>query len=117
MVLADDHEIFREGLKAFLRGQNIANVIGEASNGKEFLELLKNVKPDLVIMDIHMPVMDGLEATCQAMKKYPELKIIAYTMFDEPIYRVLMESYGVKRFLKKASGIEDLERAIRELTN
>jgi YesN/AraC family two-component response regulator len=77
LIIVDDHLIFRQGLKAILKTQCIANVIGEASNGKEFMDLLSHQSPDLVIMDIDMPHMNGMEATQKAMALFPDLKIIA----------------------------------------
>ena len=77
IIIVDDHQIFRQGIKSIITLENIANVIGEATNGEEFLHLLTYLKPDLVLLDIDMPTMNGLEATEKALKMMPDLKIIA----------------------------------------
>ncbi len=87
-------------------------VIGEASNGKEFLELLKTTLPDLVLMDIAMPEMDGLEATKKALDLYPELKIVALSSYGDEIYYRQMIEQGVQGFITKSSNKEELEFAI-----
>jgi len=86
VIIVEDHTIFREGLKKVLSEIPDVELIGEAENGQVFLELLKKVSPDIVLMDIKMPVMDGLETTDQALKLYPDLKIIILSMFGEEEY-------------------------------
>lgn len=117
LIIVDDHLIFRQGLKAILKTQNIANVIGEASNGKEFMDLLSNHSPDLVIMDIDMPHMNGMEATQKAMALFPDLKIIALSMFSDEEYCYKMIDLGVKGFILKSSGISEIELAIPDVMN
>ena len=112
IILVDDHLILRQGIKSLITAENIAKVIGEASNGIELLELLKNHKPDIVIMDIDMPHMNGMEATQKALEMIPELKIIAFTMFGDEEYYYKMIDLGVKGFILKSSGIAELENAI-----
>jgi len=115
IIIVDDHLIFRRGLKSILTIENIANVIGEASNGKDFLTLLSYLNPDLVLMDIDMPLMNGIEATRQALKLNPNLKIVAFTMFGEEAYYNMMFDLGVKGFILKSGGIKELEDAIRDV--
>lgn len=115
ILIVDDHLIFRQGLKSLITSENIAIVVGEASNGKEFLELLSHIKPDLVLMDIDMPHMNGMEATQKALEIIPDLKIIAFTMFGDEEYYYKMIDLGVKGFILKSSGINELEKAIREV--
>lgn len=115
IIIVDDHLIFRQGLKSLITAENIATVIGEASNGKEFIELLSDLKPDLVLMDIDMPQMNGMEATQIALKLMPELKIIAFTMFGDEDYYYKMIDLGVKGFILKSSGINELEKAIHDV--
>jgi DNA-binding NarL/FixJ family response regulator len=115
LILVDDHLIFRQGLKTILTLGNTANVIGEASNGLEFLDLLKVHTPDLVFMDIDMPLMDGMEATQKALEIVPELKIIVLTMFSDEDYYYKMIDLGVKGFILKTSGSSDIEQGIKEV--
>ncbi len=112
MILVDDHLIFRQGLKDLITIENIASVIGEASNGDEFLKLLPNQKPDLVLMDIDMPLMNGLEATRKALALIPDLKIMALTMFGDNEYNDKIRELGAKGFVSKTVDIEELELAI-----
>lgn len=115
IIIVDDHLILRQGIKSLITAENIAKVIGEASNGIELLELLKKHKPDIVIMDIDMPHMNGMEATQKALEMIPELKIIAFTMFGDEEYYYKMIDLGVKGFILKSSGIAELENAINEV--
>jgi DNA-binding NarL/FixJ family response regulator len=115
--IVDDHEIFRNGLKMVIGKLKYANVIGEASNGKEFLLQLKKEIPDLVLMDIEMPEMNGIEATEAALKIYPDLKIIALTMFNEDEYIQSMIDAGVRGFLIKNINKETLDKAIATVNN
>jgi DNA-binding NarL/FixJ family response regulator len=115
IIIVDDHLIFRQGLKSLITIEDIATVIAEASDGMEFIDLLASHKPDLVLMDISMPRMNGMEATQKALELMPELKIIAFTMFGEEEYYYKMIDLGVKGFILKSSGINELEKAIQEV--
>jgi DNA-binding NarL/FixJ family response regulator len=115
IIIVDDHLIFRQGLKSIITLEKIANVIGEASNGIELLQLLSQLKPDLVLMDIDMPHMNGLVATEKAMELMPDLKIIAFSMFSDEEYYYKMIDRGVKGFILKTSGINELENAIQNV--
>lgn len=112
IILVDDHQIFRQGIKSILTLEHIATVIGEASTGKEFMELLKHSTPDLVLMDIDMPDMNGLEATEKALQIMPDLKIIAFTMFGDEEYFLRMIELGAMGYILKSSDISELEKAI-----
>jgi len=114
VIIVDDHSIFREGIKSLIKLRNIANVLAEASNGQEFINLLPKHKPDLVIMDIDMPIMNGIEASKIALEKYSELNILALTMFGEENYYQQMIQIGVKGFVLKTSKFTELETAIKE---
>ena len=115
IIIVDDHLIFRQGLKSIITLEIIANVIGEASNGIELIELLSDLKPDLVLMDIDMPRMNGLDATEKALEILPELKVIAFSMFSDEEYYYKMIDRGVKGFILKTSGINELETAIQNV--
>ncbi|MFA8434313.1 MAG: response regulator [Marinifilaceae bacterium] len=112
-VIVDDHKLFRKGLRLILQDMNNIEVVAEASNGQEFLDLLNRIKPDMVLMDINMPLINGIEATSEALKRYPELKIIALSMFGESEYYERMVEAGVKGFLLKNSDSSELENALQ----
>lgn len=112
VVVVDDHELFRKGVVMVINKMANTKVIGEVSNGKEFLKLLNSVKPDIVFMDIRMPEMNGVDATAEAISRYPELKIIALSMFGDEEYLQKMINAGAVGFLLKNSSIEEIERAI-----
>lgn len=115
IIIVDDHLIFRQGLIGLITTLNIATVIGEASNGNEYLKLLSYQKPDLVLMDIDMPHMNGMEATEKSIALMPDLKIIVFTMFNDEDYYYKMIELGVRGFILKSSGIRELENAISEV--
>ena len=83
VIIADDHVIFRKGLLMVLNEISFVKVVGEASNGNELLNVLKKNKADIILMDIKMPVMDGIEATKKVASLYPETEVIALTMHEE----------------------------------
>jgi DNA-binding NarL/FixJ family response regulator len=112
VIIVEDHAIFREGLKRVLDGLKNIEVIGEADNGAVFLEMLKKKVPDIVLMDIKMPVMGGVEATEKALKLYPDLKIIILSMFGEEEYLYSLVMLGVYGFLLKNTSMNNLGRAI-----
>lgn len=115
MIIVDDHLIFRQGLVSLITAENIGTVIGEASDGYEFLHMLLDLNPDLVLMDIDMPNMNGIEASEKALKLRPKLKIIAYTMFGEDEFYSRMIGLGVKGFILKSTAIAQLEKAIQNV--
>ncbi len=111
-MLVDDHCLFRDSLKFVLLQEENIDVIGEASDGMEFLTLIDDTFPDLVLMDISMPHLNGIEATRKAVSKYPDLKIIALSMFGEEQYYHKMLQAGAKGFVLKESGSDELIKAI-----
>lgn len=115
IYLVDDHKLFREGLGMLLSSMPIVSEIVEASSGEEFLEMLVNQKPGLVFMDINMPGIDGIESTRRALDIYPDLKIIALSMFADEDYYTRMINAGAKGFILKNSGIQDVEECIRNV--
>ena len=112
IVIADDHQLFRNGLKILLSAFPEFEIIGEASNGEEFLSLIKNVPADIALMDINMPEMDGIEATRRAMKIGNNLNVIALSMYGEEEYYYKMLDAGAKGFLLKDSDISEVKEAI-----
>jgi len=117
IFIVDDHEIFRNGLKTILNKSTVTRITGEASNGQEFLDLFNPEYTDVVLMDIEMPVMNGIDASRKVLEHYPEVKIIALTMFNEDDYIQSMIDAGVKGFLIKNVTREILEKAIRNVHN
>ena len=115
LIITDDHRMFRESLRKILTLEEIADVIAEASNGKELLELLDHHKPDMVLMDISMPEMDGIEATTKAIEKQPWLKVLTLSSFGDEKYYFHMVEAGAKGFVIKNAGIAELEKAIAEV--
>jgi DNA-binding NarL/FixJ family response regulator len=115
--IVDDHSLFRNGLKLLLSAFSEIEVISECSNGQEFIESLDTFKPEVVLMDIEMPVMNGIEATKKATSLYPELKIITLSMFGEEEYYYKMIDAGVKGFILKNSNIDEVVKAIRTIRN
>lgn len=112
VIIVDDHEIFRTGLVRTISKMKDVKVVGEASNGAEFLELIQKTEADLVLMDIQMPVMGGIEATKAAIELKPDLKIAALTMFSDDEYIQHMLDIGAKGFLIKNINADELSKAI-----
>jgi DNA-binding NarL/FixJ family response regulator len=112
IIIADDHQLFRNGLKILLDSFPEFEVTGEASNGEEFLKLLNNTEADIVLMDINMPEMDGIEATRKGLRICPGINIIALSMYGEEEYYYKMVDAGAKGFLLKDSDIAEVKEAI-----
>ncbi len=112
VFIVDDAKVTRIGLAHLLNNSNEFEVIAEADNGSQFLAMLYSKFPDIVLMDINMPVLNGIDATKEAIKKYPELKIIALTNFDGEEFVEPMVSAGAKGFLMKDAEFSELRRAI-----
>lgn len=112
VIIVDDHTLFRNGLRILINNMDNYQVVAEAANGKQFLEQLRNEIPDLVLMDISMPVMDGIEASTIAHELYPDLKIITLSMYGEEDYYYKMVNAGVKGFVLKNSDIREVKTAL-----
>jgi DNA-binding NarL/FixJ family response regulator len=113
IIIVDDHTLFRRGLQLLLENFERIDRIYEAANGLEFLEIIKKNPVDLAFMDIDMPVMDGVEATLRSLEQFPDLKIIALSMYGDEQYYYRMISAGVKGFLLKDSDINEVKNAIK----
>jgi DNA-binding NarL/FixJ family response regulator len=112
IIIADDHQLFRNGLKILLNAFPDFEVTGEASNGEEFLRILRNTGAEIALMDINMPEMDGIEATRKGLKLNPDIKIIALSMYGEEEYYYKMVDAGAKGFVLKDSDISEVKEAI-----
>lgn len=113
LILVDDHSIFRDALKFVLAQSEEVDVIAEASNGNELLDLLETKLPDLILMDIAMPGLNGVDATREALSRYPDLKIIALSMYGDELYYYKMLEAGAQGFVLKESGSDELLKAIK----
>lgn len=112
VYIADDHTLFRKAMVNLLRSFERVIEVNDAENGKELLSLIKNEVPDVVLVDLQMPVMDGSEATGHIIQKYPEVKIIVLTMHDSNKFILHMMDMGVHAFLLKNTEPDELEQAI-----
>ncbi len=117
IITVEDHAIFREGLRRIISEMDDMELVGEASNGVEFLKMLKKITPDLVIMDIQMPEMDGIEATEKALQFNPSLKILVLSMFGEEEYIYSMVDKGIYGFILKNSDVSDFKKAIMRVSD
>jgi two-component system, NarL family, response regulator NreC len=113
VLLADDHTIVRKGLRLLLELENDLEVIGEAAEGREALKKVEELCPDVVVLDIAMPGMNGLEAARQLMKKLPKLKVIILSVFSTEEYVLQALQAGVAGYLIKSANPSDLITAIR----
>ncbi len=111
-VIADDHKLFRKGLSSLFDDNPNVSIIGEASNGQELLNLLKEKHPDLILMDLKMPIMDGIEATEQVKSQYPEIKIIVLSMYEDERFIIHLLELGVNGYLLKNAEPEEMENTI-----
>ncbi len=117
IVLVDDHKIFRDGFRLLLQSFPYVEIIGEASNGQEFLDLLETKVPEIVFMDINMPQVDGVEASRRAVEQFPDIKIIALTTFLDEDYLEKMLMAGVEAYMLKNSELDEFEKAIMKVHN
>ena len=116
ILIADDHAMFREGLKIALNSQQNIKVIGEATNGKQAVELSIKLKPHIILMDINMPEMNGIEAASEIKKSGNKVKIIMLTMLDNEKFIVDAMSIGIEGYLFKEAGIKELVTAIQHVS-
>jgi len=112
VIIVDDQAVFRKSLTETLYTAGEAEIIGEASNGEEFLELLKKQQPDVVFMDIEMPVMNGIQATRAALKRFPNLVIIGLSLYENETYVNELINSGARGYLLKTSDNHELFRSI-----
>ncbi len=112
LAIADDHKIFREGLKATLEDCADLNILFEASNGKELVKQLAFKKPDVVLMDIKMPEMDGMQATAYIQQNFSHVKVLALSMFNEDKYILDMMKAGASGYLLKNAEPQEIIDAV-----
>lgn len=117
IYLVDDHALFREGLRFLLQKMDGVSMIYEAENGAELLQGLEQYEVDLILLDIEMPVMNGIETAERALKIRPDMKIIALSMYADDNYYASMIEAGADGFLLKNSSFSEVKRAIEEVMN
>jgi two-component system response regulator NreC len=115
VLVVDDHTIVRDGICVLLGIASDIEVVGEASNGREALDMVKKLLPDVVLMDIAMPIMGGLEATHRIHKEYPSVKVIALTQYDDREYVFPIIEAGAYGFISKSAASSELTTGIRSV--
>src|SRR5258708_3557393 len=114
VLLADDHAIVRQGLRALLEAEPDIAVVGDAATGREALRLTKALKPDIVVMDIAMPLLNGIEATRQIIRQVPSTRVVILSSYSDDEYVHELTEAGAAGYLLKQAAVTDLGAAIRE---
>jgi len=114
VLLADDHIVVRQGLRALLVAEEDIDIVGEADNGRQAIQLVKKLLPDVVVMDIAMPVLNGLEATRQITRAVPNTKVLILSSYCDDEYVQQLTEAGAAGYLVKQTAANDLLKAIRE---
>lgn len=117
VCVIDDHQLFRKAMMRLLKTFKRINEVTEAENGQACLQLLKQQQPHVLLLDLEMPVMNGVDCAEAVLKKYPEIKIIILTMHDSEKYMLYLMEMGVHSFLLKNTGPEELEMAIQQVVD
>jgi DNA-binding NarL/FixJ family response regulator len=113
VLIVDDHGVFRNGLKAVINHQADMEVIGEAEDGEKALVMTRELLPDVILMDVKMPVMDGAEATSRILAEMPGMKILALSIYDDDEFMAGMMRAGALGYILKGCDSEELSDAIR----
>ena len=113
VVVADDHPIVREGVRMILAKERDIEVVGEAADGEQALQLVERVRPDVVIMDISMPGMGGIEATQKVRERYPKVSVLVLTMHEDESYVFQLLRAGASGYVLKRAAAQDLVHAVR----
>src|SRR4051812_37116992 len=113
VIIADDHQMFIDGVKALLKNEKGISVIGEVLNGKLLLDQLEGLQPEIVLMDINMPEMDGIEATKQINNKFPKVKVIILSMHSSKEFVAGLIEAGASGYILKNTGKKELIDAIQ----
>jgi DNA-binding NarL/FixJ family response regulator len=115
VFIADDHELTRMGLQMLITGRQEFEVVGVAVNGKQAIEAVEQLRPDVVILDLQMPILDGLSAAARIKQSSPNTKIIAYTSVEDPQIEVMTQTAPIDLYCPKDISSQDLVEAIAEL--
>jgi DNA-binding NarL/FixJ family response regulator len=113
IIIADDHQIVRQGLRTLLEQEPDMEVVGEAENGRIALALVREIVPDVIVMDVKMPDLNGIEATFQILSEFPQIKVIALSMYTDRRFIINMLRAGALGYLLKECAFEELVKAIR----
>jgi DNA-binding NarL/FixJ family response regulator len=116
VLIADDHTLVRDGIRALLALAVDIEVVGEAATGKEALEQVKELGPDVVLMDLMMPMMSGLDATRRIRREFPETKVLALTQYDDSEYVIPVIEAGARGFITKMAAFSELASAIQAVS-
>ncbi len=116
IVLADDHQVVRQGLRAILEAERDLWVVGEAGNGLDAVELAERLKPDVLIVDVMMPGLNGLEVTRQVAQRAPQTRVIVLSMYSNEAYVLEALKHGAVAYVLKDSCADDLVQAVRTAT-
>ena len=117
VIMAEDHQMLIDGVTSFFEYNDDINIIGSVNNGEELIKLVSLKQPKLVITDIRMPIMDGIQATKIIKQKFPHINVLAMTMFDQPDAIKQMLDAGATGYILKNSGIKMLSKAIIAVAN
>jgi len=117
VLLADDHTVLRQGLRALLEAETDITIVGEAETGRQALRLSLKLLPDVVVIDVAMPLMNGLEATRQIIKEIPTVRVLVLSSYSDDEYVRQVSESGAAGYLLKQTAAQDLIRAIREARN
>ena len=116
VLLVEDHKIVRQGTRLYLESMGI-DVVGEATNGREAIQLAGALSPDVVIMDIHLPELTGVEATRRIRHDYPDIRILVLTAYDDPAYVHALLDAGTDGFILKTAELSELYKALKEVAS
>jgi DNA-binding NarL/FixJ family response regulator len=112
IVIADDYKIYRDGLKVGLSSDENMEIIGEADNGEDLMKVLENQSPNVILMDLKMPIMDGMEATKLVRQKYPDIKVLVVTMYDDDKFIIHLMENGANGYLLKNTEPDEIIKSI-----
>jgi len=115
IVLADDHQVVRQGLRALLEAEPGFSVVGEASDGNQVVELVERTAPDVLVLDLNMPGLGGLEVTREVTRRFPGTRVVVLSMHSSGPYVLRALTHGAAAYVLKASSAADLLQAIREV--
>ncbi|MBZ0298411.1 MAG: response regulator transcription factor [Anaerolineae bacterium] len=114
VLLVEDHKIVRQGTRLYLESMGV-EIVGEATNGREAVQMVRDLHPDVVIMDIHLPELTGIEATRRIRHEFDDVRVLALTAYDEPAYIHALLDAGADGFILKTAELAELYRALNEV--